>query len=149
MLIGIVSDTHSNEERFRKVLDILSDCDMIIHCGDWTNSAIVEMCRGLDVHGVHGNCDFNLKGPVKFHEPYIDLEIDGIRIGACHGHDSRLPELLEAGFDVVCSGHTHHSKIEMVDGTLHINPGSPAKPRNGASCAVYDTRKRKGKIILL
>ncbi|MFP4424208.1 MAG: metallophosphoesterase [Candidatus Woesearchaeota archaeon] len=149
MLIGIVSDTHSNEERFRKVLEILSDCDMIIHCGDWTNSAIVEMCRNLNVQGVYGNCDFNLEGPVTFHEPYLDMTIDGVRIGACHGHDSRLSELLDGGFDVVCSGHTHRSSIATVNGGLHINPGSPAKPKNGASCALYDTRKRKGKIIPL
>ncbi|MGM5487381.1 MAG: metallophosphoesterase [Nanobdellota archaeon] len=149
MLLGIVSDTHSNETRFRRVLELLAECDLIIHCGDWTSSSMVELCRGLPVHGVRGNCDFEVDGPIKFHEPYLAMTLDGIRVGACHGHDLWLSELLSGGFDVVLSGHTHRSKIEWVQDTLHINPGSPAKPRNGASCALCDTEKREGKILLL
>ena len=37
----------------------------------------------------------------------------------------------ELGCDIVCYGHTHVARKEIVDGILEVNPGSLAHSRDG------------------
>lgn len=155
MLIGIISDTHSNHGRLKIARPHLEKMDIVIHCGDWTSPDMIQHFKGMTCHGVFGNCDFGHErfrgGPVTFHEPYLLLTVDGIRIGACHGDDPILiHELLDKEIDLLLSGHTHRASMQKRGYAHHINPGSLAKPKDGtASYAVFDTNKKEGKIFRL
>ena len=45
-----------------------------------------------------------------------------------HGH-RHLPDLTD--FDIVIQGHTHVSRLDTLMGKVFLNPGSPARPRDG------------------
>ena len=61
MKIGIVSDTHDHVERTAKAVAALVEggAEVLIHCGDITNRAIVLECGGLPSYYVFGNNDYD------------------------------------------------------------------------------------------
>lgn len=160
MKLGIVSDTHSGDEIFKRVLEYFRrvNVDLIIHCGDWASSDMVELCKGFSVMSVFGNCDYGHKdlkvagesAGVEFHVPFLDVEFDGVRIAATHGDDHLLLRKLigRNKYDFVFSGHTHRSVIDKIGKTVHLCPGSPSKPRDGVfSVALVDLKTKKSEIV--
>src|SRR4051812_39626416 len=61
MRIGILSDTHSRVRRTRLAVRLLiaEGAQALIHCGDLTNSEVVEECSALPCYYVFGNNDFD------------------------------------------------------------------------------------------
>ena len=162
MRIGIIGDTHSDEQSFLNVINKLNflKVDLVIHTGDWSSVSMLSHCENLkcEVYSVFGNCDvyyidsMNESPFVKFFSPILSIEKDGIMIGAYHGHDERyLKELLNSNkFDVFFSGNTHIARLEKIGKTLHVNPGSVSQPRaGGKSYAVFDTATKKAEIYSL
>ncbi len=136
MKIGILSDTHNQADTTRRALDILRErgATRLIHCGDITSPAIVDLFAGWEVAFVYGNMDH--------HRPALEsaiaqlgqasighvlsVELGGARIAACHGDDEKLlRELIGGGlYDYVLHGHTHTRRDELVGSTRVINPGA-------------------------
>src|SRR5262249_52393658 len=61
MLIGIISDTHSNYAIVKRVREILDErqIKLILHCGDIEDAETVYLLEGLSTQFVLGNCDFD------------------------------------------------------------------------------------------
>lgn len=135
MLIAIISDTHREYVSINKVIDIIKNCDYIIHLGDNVEDAIYikDSVKGEVIY-VKGNCDYIRAIPA---EEVIDIE--GLKIFATHGHKYGVKGSLdgleyrakELGADIALYGHTHIANIERKDNLWIINPGSTSLPRGG------------------
>ena len=48
MRIGVIADTHLTKEKIpKKVLDLFTDVDAFIHCGDFVNESVAEVLESL------------------------------------------------------------------------------------------------------
>ena len=135
MKIGIISDSHGDNNAVEKAVKQMTGVDAIIHLGDYAKDGkyIRNFTRQLYV--VSGNCDFFIDADTPSE---LVLEMEGKRIFVTHGHKYRVKDGLntlyykgqELGADIVLFGHTHSSQIVSVEGMVLLNPGSVSKPRN-------------------
>jgi putative phosphoesterase len=123
--IGLVSDTHGLIRS--EALDALRNSDLIIHCGDVGDSAVLETLRTLaPVRAVRGNNDTGLWAGAL---PADDVvEVGSHAIYVLHNLAELDLDPAAAGFTVVVSGHSHKPVIEKRGKILFVNPGS-AGPR--------------------
>jgi putative phosphoesterase len=123
--IGLVSDTHGLIRP--EALDALRNSDLIIHCGDVGDSAVLEALRTLaPVRAVRGNND---RGAWASALPAYDVvEVGGHPIYVLHNLAEFDLDPAEAGFIAVVFGHSHKPVIEKRGKILFVNPGS-AGPR--------------------
>ena len=86
MRIAVLADTHTDKiERLpKKVIDTLSEVDLIIHAGDFTDIRVLtDLRRFKEVKAVHGNMD---SGQLKSVLPTKEIvETNDKRIGIIHG----------------------------------------------------------------
>jgi putative phosphoesterase len=123
-LVGLMSDTHGLIRP--EALDALRDSDLIIHCGDVGDPAVLDVLRSIaPVRAVRGNNDIGAWA--RSLPAYDVIEIDSHKIYVLHNL-SELHHPDAAGFTAVVSGHSHKPLIEKRRGILFINPGS-AGPR--------------------
>jgi len=123
--IGLISDTHGLIRR--EALDALRDSDLIIHCGDVGDPAVLDALRTLaPVRAIRGNND---KGMWARRLPTNDVvEVGSHAIYVLHNLADLDLAPAAAGFIAVVSGHSHKPVIEERDKILFVNPGS-AGPR--------------------
>ena len=85
---------------------------------------------------VRGNCDTEVDQmvlPFPILADYAVLFVDGVTVYLTHGHrfSPEAPPPMQAG-DILVSGHTHVAgRREGAGGTVCLNPGSPAIPKEG------------------
>ena len=127
--IGVIADTHLKYGGMlpKKVFDLFSDVDLIIHAGDFTDEIILkELEKIAKVIAVNGNWDeLNLPD-------VCVINISGFRIGLWPGAGSPA-DILEYvkeqfyGIDLDCIifGHSHYPLNKKENGVLYFNPGSP------------------------
>jgi putative phosphoesterase len=161
MKIGIISDLHGYPDKFKKALNVLDGCQMILCAGDilyhGPRNPILE---GYNPQGLaeeisnnkipmliaRGNCDADvdlmvLKLPI--YTPAVVYEADGIRFMAIHGHDVNQEKLREIAeiykVNIMVTGHTHIRYHKVLGNTLFINPGSIGVPKGDGipSAAVF------------
>jgi len=127
---GILSDTHlsrPDDEFVRLARDCFAGCDVIIHAGDLTNAAILDVFAGRTVYAVHGNmCDASSYSSLPRETTFrLGRFTVGLTHGANLGHDIEL-SLWNLFPDVDCMiyGHTHRPVCQRQGGILIINPGS-------------------------
>lgn len=142
MRIGIVSDTHlpalirSVDELGPRLGEMLQSVDLILHAGDVVAPSVLAWCEQFaPIKVARGNNDL-------FEHPQMSerhiLDVMGWRIGLVHEvrPESRpMDELLAHGLDgeavdILIAGDTHVERLEMRDGVLFINPGSPTLPHH-------------------
>jgi uncharacterized protein len=134
--VGLISDTHIPKQGIqipRKVFEIFSKADYIIHAGDLVELAVVDELEQIaPVLAVHGNMD-NLEVNDAF--PTLNsLRVFGWKIGVVHNADIAFGLMKsqnivqQNGFNVLVSGHTHVANITWEAGVLYINPGSATNP---------------------
>ena len=141
MKIGIISDTHLPNKLFGAwdvILENLKDVDLILHAGDIQSASVLDSLENVaPVVAALGNNDL---GPLE-QDPRVKptqvIEIEGWIIGIIHDlepEDRPIEQLISNHFgthlDIVISGHTHWEKLELRNGIIHINPGSPNLPHN-------------------
>lgn len=151
MKIGLVSDTHGDPVAWRRAMELLGDCELILHAGDHLYHGAFnpvlpeydprEMARELNecpipVLHARGNCDSEvdqaaLRDPIL--SPYVLVYLDGMKIMLTHGDTMGEEELAEMaagyGVDLLVRGHTHVPGI-WEHGRLRVcNPGSPSLPK--------------------
>ena len=123
MKIGVMSDTHGSLTYFEKALDVLSDCDVLIHGGDilyhgprndipegYNPKGLISKINSLDnIIIARGNCDADVDQMVINHpiqSPYVMSQFGETRIVTTHGYtdskedklnriDLKIKELLE------------------------------------------------------
>lgn len=131
--VGLVSDTHDNMPLTRAAVGFLRERqpDLVFHLGDITDLETVRAFQGLPVQFLCGNNDApSVLGPAMGASGFPPLlpswtgTIDGLQVGATHGHmRGRLVQLQDA-CDVVLHGHTHRRRAERERGALTVNPGA-------------------------
>jgi putative phosphoesterase len=152
--IGLISDTHSAGSGWDlpvAVLDALSGCDLLLHCGDLECLGVLDCLEQVaPVLAVRGYEDPREPGE-RLADVTRVIEGDGVRIGMVHDiqwpppsiattpdgaglvyPETGLRSLLRRKFggevDVVAFGDTHEEMSEWREGVLFINPGSPTYP---------------------
>ena len=134
MRIAVLSDTHTDKLEYlpRKVIDALSEVDIVIHAGDFTDiQLLTDLTQLKEVKAVHGNMDSRqLKSVLPMKEI---VEIEGRRIGITHGSgapwgiEERVRKVFESDrIDIIVYGHTHRSQNRVTNDILFFNPGQTA-----------------------
>jgi putative phosphoesterase len=162
MKIGIISDIHGYPENFKKALELLKGCEMILCAGDilyhgprnpildgYNPKKLVEEIEAnpIPILFARGNCDAEVDLMVLDKSiicENIFYEKDGIRFIVIHGQnesDERMKSIANTyKADVFISGHTHIRKLEKYEKTIFINPGSISVPKGDGipSVAIYE-----------
>ncbi len=153
--IGLVSDTHIPEAMdhlWPQVYEAFDGVDYIFHGGDIHEFWVLDTLEKLaPVYAARGNGEDGSGGrPVQPDDPRVreawSFELENLNVGLTHyiPTEERPPYLTVARWveryfpdkrpDVIVYGDTHTEAIEVVDGILCVNPGSPTYPHN------YDTQ---------
>ena len=148
--IIVISDTHRHMDYALRVLDNLSEYDMIIHLGDYSADAarLERLYKNVTVVSVCGNNDF----PSPSSPAECEIEIDGVKLFLTHGHKYGVKfgyeriylRALELGAQVVLFGHTHVPICEKEDGVLMLNPGGYNSNSRSVGIIEIDDGKAKG-----
>lgn len=159
MKIGVISDTHDQQELILKCVQMLNEAkvEWVVHCGDWVSPFVLHSFKDLKmpIKGVFGNNDGDkfrhlqysqaLHLDIKYEDRFLELMIDHRRIAVFHGDYQEIVQALVTcgAYDAVFHGHTHKKVNETHGKTLSLNPGSLMKMTQGeplgASFAIYDT----------
>jgi putative phosphoesterase len=134
MQIGIVSDTHDNQDVIQAAVELFSDeVEAVVHCGDIVAPfSAHQFDQDFDFYAVRGNNDgeWALQDAVRKFGSYLgemgELSLGGKRVAVYHGTSQPIVDaLVDSGtYDYVFSGHTHARVHEEADnGTVRINPG--------------------------
>ena len=129
MKIGVISDTHVTkiDEIPAKIRRALTEVDLIVHAGDFTQKAVLDGLRTLgEVKVVAGNMD---SGAIKATLPQKELfVVSGKKVGLVHGSGApwgiagRVRKLF-SDVDLIIYGHSHVPFNQYVEGSLLFNPG--------------------------
>ena len=160
MKIGVMSDTHGSLTYFEKALDVLSDCDVLIHGGDilyhgprndipegYNPKGLISKINSLDnIIIARGNCDADVDQMVINHpiqSPYVMSQFGETRIVTTHGYtDSKEDTINKAksmGADILILGHTHVKELYLDENLVVLNPGITSIPKDGThSVAIID-----------
>ena len=126
--VTIVSDSHGNRAAFEKLSTVFAESDYIIHLGDTSGDGNVLRKSYPDkTYLLNGNCD-----PVKLGEDELTLQIEGVKIFACHGDKYGVKRELsrlayraeEEGARIALYGHTHTPREDMLGDITLFNPGT-------------------------
>jgi len=135
-MIGIISDTHENEEAIKKAVKVFGEKNIEFgaHCGDIISPPMLEHFKGLKMKFVFGNNDGERNGLINrckeygFEEIKDELEFDfkGRKFYVYHGTNKlKLDSAIQSNkYDYVLTGHTHVKRDEKIGKTRVINPGA-------------------------
>lgn len=162
-MIGFISDTHGGLDSTLKALDILKDCEIIIHLGDvlyhgprndlpvdYNPRELAEVLKSKgNIVYVKGNCDSDVDQMVTekdISQKSRIVKYDDKVILAIHGYEEsqedRIQMAREVGASIVVTGHTHVKQLEEIDGVTLLNPGSTTIPKDGSkSVAILNGNK--------
>lgn len=149
--VGLISDTHIPEARaelWPQVFDVFAGVDVILHGGDIHDLVVLDqLAEVAPLFSARGNGEDGSAGrPIAGDDPRLRyswlLDLAGVRVGLTH--DVPMPELPPnytverwkqrrfgaREMDVLVYGDSHVERIDIVDGTLCVNPGSPTYPHN-------------------
>lgn len=144
----VFSDSHGNYDVLEKIMERhLEDAELFIHLGDGEKEAelLSYVYNNKKIIFVAGNCDWGSEKPT-----YDLADFGGKKIFLTHGADFGVkyalgPAIAEAkkfGADILLYGHTHVAYVGYEDGLHIMNPGSCARPREGAkSYGIIDITK--------
>lgn len=136
MKLGILSDTHNQQDRTRRAVAMLCEAgvERLVHCGDITGCEIVSICSLLPCYYVLGNNDWDYATELRAAIQETDgaclmwggeLDLAGRRIGITHGHHhTEVRKLMATELDYLLSGHSHIAHDLHIGAVRHINPGA-------------------------
>lgn len=141
-LIAVTADIHGDEEVLARVISLASrlGASRLVIAGDLCprtatmGRMLTEAPFGLVI--VRGNCDsvwdhVDAGLPLPREEAFISLP-GGHSAQVTHGHLVPPWRLLEAG-DASITSHSHVPQLTTDEaGIVHLNPGSPSRPRGGS-----------------
>lgn len=135
MKIALVSDTHGFGIVGLADSIFTKRAECILHMGDGLEDAYeLERVLGIPVIAVAGNNDYGFsEGAEKFiilAHKYIFMT-HGHKYGVRSSRSSLAQKALEKEAHIVCYGHTHIFRDELIFGIRVINPGSVSLPRGG------------------
>ncbi|MGN1060379.1 MAG: YfcE family phosphodiesterase [Candidatus Coproplasma sp.] len=150
--VCVLSDSHGNRAAIDKLFPVFAESDYIIHLGDTSSDGQYIKKSFCDkVYLINGNCDF-----MKLGENELTLEIEGVKIFACHGdrygvkcgYDRLAYRAEETGCGVALFGHTHCAAEIQIGKTMLFNPGTLSRySQNSYLYLVISNGKAVGKIV--
>lgn len=133
MKVGIVSDTHDNQDVIAAAVDLFEgEVEAVVHCGDIVSPfSATPFNAEFDFYAVRGNNDgeWALQDAIRNFGAYLgemgELSLGGKRVAVYHGTSNPIIEaLVDSGnYDYVFHGHTHTRAHETENDTVRINPG--------------------------
>ncbi len=138
--ILVVADIHGSLNAWLTVRALLNPTDDLAIAGDlfdtrygnFSNSDFQPGDIRSDLNNfdhslyyVYGNCDVASYFPG--HDTEMMFNAFGKKIGLHHGH---RPFPTPDALDIIIQGHTHICHLAQQEGTIYLNPGSIARPRN-------------------
>jgi putative phosphoesterase len=150
-----MSDTHLPQrakELPDRLLAELPLADVVIHAGDWVETATLDLLedRSRRVVGVYGNND----GPaLRARLPEVArADLGGLRFGVVHetgaaeGRERRCAERFP-DLDVLVFGHSHIPwDTTTPTGLRLLNPGSPTDRRRQPHCTYMTATVTDGRL---
>src|SRR5262245_14625577 len=125
IIVGLISDTHGLLRP--EAVAALRNSNLIIHCGDIGDPAILEGLREIaPVRAISGNNDSS--GWASALPPDDVVKVGDQKIQVLHDLAELELDPDAAGFTAVVFGHSHKPVIEKRGKVLFVNPGS-AGPR--------------------
>ncbi|MEH0020818.1 MAG: YfcE family phosphodiesterase [Desulfobacter sp.] len=136
----VTADLHGSMAAWLTVTALLSDKDSLAVAGDLFDTRYGQYGHpdfrpdqiradlktpSHPFYYVYGNCDVESYFPG--YAPEKTFRIFGKKIFLHHGH---RPLSTDCRADIVIQGHTHLCHLEKKEGTIFMNPGSLARPRN-------------------
>lgn len=126
MKIAILSDTHNVLRP--KVIEIIKDCDAVIHGGDIDSQGVLDEIKSVmklnaPLFVVRGNND--KEWAVNLPES-LEFELEGFKFFLTHNRKD-VPQDIKA--DIIIFGHSHKYCEENIGGRLWLNPGSCGRKR--------------------
>lgn len=124
MKILVLSDSHGRKTQVEKILNS-STYNYVFFLGDGLSD--FKNFSNKNILKVAGNCDFFSD------EPITRLEkIENINIMLTHGHAFKAKFLIEPmvnyaaenNCSLLCFGHTHKQKYEVINNVTVVNPGA-------------------------
>ena len=163
MKIGIMSDTHNHIANTRRAVSVFEQhrVEQIIHCGDITTPAVIEILAGSPVRLALGNMDYTEDGLLVSVKHLISPDalaeshsfaLNGVHLAFCHGHiHMQLDRLIHSGhYRYVFHGHTHLRRDEQSGATRVINPGAlGGTHKESRSVCVLDIDTNQAEFIML
>lgn len=136
--IGVLSDTHGKLRE--EVVEILQECDVILHAGDINTLQVIESLREIaPLYAVRGNAD---KEWAEELPQTLSEEICGLQVFMVH-NKKEIPEAL-AEYDLVVYGHSHKYEERREENRFYLNPGScgPRRFSQPVTMAVVEVEER-------
>ena len=157
----VFSDLHGDAVYCKKIVDIYnaSKFDKILCLGDilyhgprndlpqgYNPKECIKLLNTLkdNIIAVRGNCDAYVDQMVLefyIHDEY-EFMLNNKRVIMTHGHIINPKNYLNVRDAIVLYGHTHIHKMDLVNNTLYLNPGSTSIPKEGQenSYAIIDDK---------
>jgi hypothetical protein len=158
MSICVISDTHNNADGLNRALAGIDRIDpqFVIHCGDLTDPALLELFAPRPLYFVYGNNDYDAYAIDSAcrrlgHRagPFHRIESGGRTIYACHGHRHFRDQAIVSGqYDVVFSGHSHVRSDERRGHVRVVNPGALYRAKE-YSFVHYEPEKDRLEFIVI
>ena len=159
-MIGIISDTHENEEAINKAVEIFKskNVEFAVHCGDIISPPMLEHFQGLKMKFVFGNNDGERNGLIARCKEMGFEEVTDEKtfifkkksFFVYHGTNKEKldAEIKSNKYNYVLTCHTHIKRDEKIGKTRVINPGALFRiyPK---TVALLDVEKDKVKFIKL
>ena len=140
--LGIISDTHGLLRP--EVMEILKNCDCILHGGDINKPEILDQLRPMaSIYAVRGNNDREWAEAIP-HD--LTVTLGGVNFYMVHNKKEVPAEL--TGVDAVVFGHSHKYLQEEKDGVLWLNPGSCGPRRFHQEITMMMAEAADGKITV-
>jgi len=152
MHIGLISDTHNEQQRIKKALEHFrwANITTVLHAGDISSVNTLRLFADFDMWGAVGNMDRDpqlrptataLFGPGRLARVQR-LTLHEVTIAMLHGDSwTTLESLVRSkNYTYIIHGHTHIPHDEMIGTTRIINPGAVGHPRgyHAPTCATLD-----------
>lgn len=130
MTLLVISDSHGRDDYLERIVESHLNSDMFIFLGDGIRDA--ERVFGKYSHvpsfTVAGNCDWFANNSI----PLSTLDLDGVKVTVCHGHNFGVKSGLGSYAQYARSkeaslalfGHTHTECEINYDGVIMFNPGA-------------------------
>ena len=143
MKICIVSDSHDHRPLLEAAVRAAKKqgAEAVLHCGDVVAPSTLSVLKpiGLPIHVIHGNNTGDLymmariankaANLVTFYGQDATLQLHGRRIFLVHYPHYARAMATTGDYDLVCCGHDHEAKIELVKNikggrSWVVNPGT-------------------------
>lgn len=140
--IGVLADTHGKLRE--EVVEILRECDVILHAGDINSPKVMERLREIaPLYVVRGNAD---KEWAEGLPESLSEEICGLRVFMVHNKKHFPKEMSDC--DLAVFGHSHKYEERKEGKCLYLNPGScgPRRFSQPVTMAVLEMEEETGNI---